>query len=412
MRKLLNEIGAHLTAFLKQRDDVALILNSPAGDSVPMLKILEGLEEASSSDLHWRHTDAFTDARAYVSGIVAGFATKHELVRLSMVKEQMTPWPPIPPQILSDDAPPAQRLRALGAFSRELLPIPNGGNNVWIFYPLEVADYGAFARLMEELIRHDFPFPWCHHLRFIVRADPGQLEVRAALGASPRIRWYQPDLSMNAINQSLEADIADESLPLYERIAPVPIMAGNDFAWGRYPEAIQKYELLLRYYAPINNYPMAAVALNGMGESYEKMGDLERANESYEAALIPASHGDHPPVAIFLNVVTNLGNLRAHQAQWADAEAYYDMAQQLATAARNASAKISALENRGLCQQQQGKIEEALGSWNDGAVIAAQLEDAESCRALLSHIEKHYTAAGEDSKAVELREQLAALSAR
>ena len=112
------------------------------------------------------------------------------------------------------------------------------------------------------------------------------------------------------------------------------------------------------------------------------MGDFERANESYEAALIPASHGDPPAIPVFLNVVLNLGNLCVQQARWEDGEAYYDTAQQLATVARNPPAKISSLEKRGFCQQQQGKNEEAANSWNDGAVIAAQLEDVDSCRAV------------------------------
>ena len=136
---------------------------------------------------------------------------------------------------------------------------------------------------------------------------------------------------------------------------------------------------------------------------------LSERTESYEAALIPASHGDNPPIPIFLNVVLNLANLRLAQEQWEDAEAYYDMAQQLATVARNAPVKIRSLENRGVCQQRQGKLEEAVKSWNDGAAIAAQLEDVELCRSLLDHLQQHYAEIGEIAKEQELREQLVAL---
>jgi tetratricopeptide (TPR) repeat protein len=287
--------------------------------------------------------------------------------------------------------------------------MPDGGNNVWIFYPLEVAGHSAYVSLMEEVLRHEFPFPWCHHLRFIVREDPLDSEPMVAFARAPRRQWYHPDLSMDAINRGLEAEMADESLPLSERLAPLPIMAGNDFALGRYPEAMKKYELLLKYHAPMNNGTMAAFALNGMGEVYEKVGDLDRANESYEAALIPASQGDHPPIPIFLNVVVNLGNLCEQQGRWQDGEAYFDMAQQLATVARNPPAKLASLEKRGYCQQQQGKIEDALGSWNDGAVIAAQLQDVHWCRTLLARVEQHYTTTQQAGKAQELQEQLVAL---
>ena len=411
MRRLLKEIGDRLQAFIDQREDVALVLCSPAGDSVPMLKILEGLEEASASDLHWVVTDNFVDPAAYADAVVAAFATKHDVVRLAMQKQGMRPWPPIPKRVRSPAAPPAQRLRELAAFSRELLPVRNGGNNVWIFYPLEIGDRGAFARLMAELLRHEFPFPWCHHLRFIVRAEPADAVTRTVLGDRPRVQWYEPDLSASAVNRALEEESADENAPLAERMAGLPILAGNDFAMARYPEALEKYALLLRYHGSMNNYPMAAFALNGMGEVYERMGALERANESFEAALIPASHGEHPAIPIWLNTVVNLGNLCVRQKRWHDGEAYFDVAQQLATVARDGPAKVGALRNRGDCQQQQGKLDEAAKSWRAAVVIAAQLEDVDACRALLGRLEQHHTQAGEHAAAFELQEQLAALNA-
>lgn len=276
--------------------------------------------------------------------------------------------------------------------------------------PLEVADPTAFAQLMKDVLRHDFPFPWCHHIRFIIREDPASNLLRATLTQSPRILWYAPDLTVDAINRSLEAEIADESLPLSERMAPVPVMAGNDLALGRYAEALKKYELLLNYNARINNYPMAALALNGIGEVYDRTGDLALANEAYETALIPASQGEHPPLPILLNIITNLANLRLRQRNWPDAEAYYDMAQQLATAARSPSAKLQALEMRGYCQQQQGKNENAVESWRSGAVIAAQLEDVSSCRAFLDRLEQLFTALGQSAVASVLRQQIAALN--
>jgi len=363
--KLLKVIAERLQAFIDQRDDVALILSSPAGDSLPVLKILEGLEEESTSDRFWIVTDDFVDPSAYASAVVRAVATKHEVVRLAMKKRGMRPWPDIPPQVLSDATPPAQRLRELAAFSRELLPVPNGGNNVWVYYPLEVAAPSAFAALMGELLDHEFPFPWCHHLRFIVRAEPDDPAFRWVFEERPRVQWYRPDLGAEAINRALEEEAADESAPLDQRVGMLPILAGNDFAWGRYPAALEKYALLLRYHASTNNYAMAAFALNGMGEVFDRMGDLERANESYEAALIPASYGDHPAIPIWLNVVVNLGNLCVRQERWEDGEAYFDIAQQLATVARDGTTRISALERRGFCQQQQRKLAEAAQSWND-----------------------------------------------
>jgi tetratricopeptide (TPR) repeat protein len=404
--QFLEEIRGRLQAFVEQRDAVALILLCSDSDAAPLLKILEGLEEGSQADLYWSFTCRFSDADSYAGEVFKEFAARHTAVRLAM-KDKMTPWPPLPDRLQSDELPPSERLRRLAAFSRELSPAPNAGNNVWVFFPLEIADAGRFAALMQELIRHEFPFPWCHHLRFIVRQDPSAQEL--GVRPAPRVQFYQPDLSMEAVTRSLEAQTADETLPLEQRMAPLPVLAGNDFAQGRYPEAMEKYELLLRYHAPMNNYSMAAFALNGMGETYERSGDLERAQESYLAALVPASHGQHPALPVFLNIVRNLANLSLRQEKWEDGEGWYDAAQQLATAARNAPVKIDSLDQRGFCQQQQGKQEEAAQSWQDALVIAAQLQDVGSCRMLLGRLEQHYTATGDSEKARSAQEQLAGL---
>jgi len=180
---------------------------------------------------------------------------------------------------------------------------------------------------------------------------------------------------------------------------------------GRHLEAIEKYELLLQYHAPKGNLAMAAVALNGMGESFAKLQDLGRAEECYHAALIPASHGDHPPIAVLLNVVLNLASLRFSQQRWAEAEPYYDAAQQLATVARDGATKVRALEYRGVCQRWLGKMDEAEQSWIDGSVIAAQLEDVALCRSNVDRLRQHYAETGRVNEEYERRRQLAALSA-
>jgi Tfp pilus assembly protein PilF len=106
--------------------------------------------------------------------------------------------------------------------------------------------------------------------------------------------------------------------------------------------------------------------------------------------------------------VLNLANLRQAQERWEDAEAYFDMAQQLATVNRDASLKIRSLENRGICQQQQGKLDDACTSWNDGLVMAAQLQDVAVCRGLLERLRQLYADTHQTAGEREVNEYLAA----
>lgn len=410
MRRLLEAISDRMQAFLAQRDNVALIVRSPETDCLPILKTIEGLEASNPSDLFWTFTDRFMDAVSYADAIVSGFATIHGAMQLAMKREGMAAWPDIPAHIRAAETAPAKRLRELAAFSRELLPVRNGGNNVWTLYPLEIADPVSFAVLMRDVLQHEMPFPWCHHLRFIIRDDPSLPTLQSFLGSMPDVDWYQPDLGPEAVYQGLLADAADERQPLDQRLSSVLVMAGADAAFGRHAQAIEKYELLLQYHAPRGNLAMAAAALNGMGESYVKLQDPGRGEECFHAALIPASHGEHPPIAVLLNIVLNIANLRFAQQKWDEAEPYYDAAHQLATVARDGPTKVRALEYRGICQRWLGKLDEAEQSWIGASVIAAQLEDVDLCRSNVERLRQYYAETGRFREEYERREQLAALT--
>ncbi len=181
-------------AFVEGPDHVALVVGSPASDALPLLKIFEEVETSSASDLFWTFTDTFVDPWSYASAIVSEFRTRHEAMCEAMEAEGMTPWPADPARGHGrSDATRAASARAVRLLARPA-PVPFGGNNVWVFFPLEVQDPGSFAELVAEVLVHDFPFPWCHHLRFIVRDDiafgsPGaathRLAARRLVAARP-----------------------------------------------------------------------------------------------------------------------------------------------------------------------------------------------------------------------------------
>jgi tetratricopeptide (TPR) repeat protein len=409
MRRLLDPISARLEAFVRQPGDLTLVLAAPASDAMPLLTMLEGIEARNASDFFWTFTEPFTDAASYADALVRIFADRHRALQLLLQQEGMPPWPELPAEVQQPTAAPARRLRALAAFSRELLPIPNGGICLWTLFPLEVADASGFAALARELVAHEFPFPWCHHLRFIVRDDPAQDAVSRLLGGAPRTQRFAPDLGADALNRSIESDVADPSLPLAERMGSLLLSAGNDLAFGRLPSALEKFSLLLQYHAPLGNQAMAAVALNGMGQVWERMGDLAQAERAYQDALVPASHAEPAAHAVFLNAILSLAKLRVTQERWAEAEGYWDAAQQLATVTRDGPMKVRALEQLGICRLAQGKRSEAIASWRAGSVIAAQLEDTELCGNLLARLHRLFAAEGQADEERLLREQLAGL---
>lgn len=410
MQKLLDALTLRLRGFVAQRDDVVLVVRCRDEEVVAVVKALEGIDDASTAEMFWVVGDAFCDAATYVSGIVDAFAVKHGAVRLGMARDGMVPWPALPEDVLDETRRPVDRLRALMIFSRALLPAPDGFLAAWCFIPLEVTDPAGYAALLAELVPHEFPLPWCHHLRIYVRGDPADAALPAALGPLPRVAWYDPELSQAAMQRALDDEVADASLPLERRLQNLFMSAGVDYAFQRFEDALQKHAVLLKYYAGARNATMSALVLNAIGETHTRLGDEEHAGECFEHAFFAASQASSPPVPVLLVIVLNLANLCMAHGRWDAAEAYYDAGQQLATAQRDAATKLRAIENLGQCQYMQGKVPEALASWHAGAAVAGELQLPEYRQRLLERLAAHYANAQDYVRHTDVRRQLAAVA--
>lgn len=411
MRKLFDQVQSTLEQFLRQRDAAALAVCVSDDEAIPVLKILEGMDDASPSELYWICSDDFNDAASYVSALANAFALKHGGVSIKQAEQGQPTWPPLPDAILDEQAAPAARLRAMMAFSRSLLPADDGFLSVWCLFPLKVADWRAYTALLWELLQHDFPRPWFHHLRIYVRADPQDGWVPAAVQRVPRFVWYDPDLSQGAMQKALDDEAMDSSLPMPRRMQNVFLSANVDYAHGRLGDAMHKYATLLKFSAGTRDATMAAMVLNGMGEVHQRAGNLEQAAHCFEKAVLPASQASVPPVPVLLNVSLNLANLKMAGGQFGEAESYYDVAQGFAALQRSPDTRLRAIENLGACQYAQGKLREAATSWQAGAAVAGEMKLPSIRRNMLMRLHNLYGRVGDNASRAAVERDLAALAA-
>jgi hypothetical protein len=403
--KLFERMTERLKAFIAQRDDVALVIRCREAEGAVMLKTLEELQDGASSEMFWIFAEEFSSAGEYVRAVVGHFAATHEAVRLSQEKEGEPAWPALPKVVRDETVPPAQRMRELMVFARSLLPQP-GLVLVWVLFPLSISGGPAYVSFVQELLKHEFPFPWCHHIRILVR-DGARPALAERLGKPPRVAWYEPDLSPKAIEKALDEDLADDSLPLDQQMNSLLITAAMDYSQKRHDRALAKYQLLLRFYQGTGNPTMSALVLNAIGEVFLAKEKLAEANECFLAAVIPATAGNPPPVPVLTNVIWNLASLRVKDKNWPEAEGYWNELQKLATIQRNPPLKVLALEQLGVAQYEQKKVAPALETWRAGAAVAAKLHLPEQRDAILGRLRRHYGKTGENTKLKELESQLA-----
>jgi hypothetical protein len=411
MLKVFDAVKAQIAAFASQRADVALIIES-ADESMPFLiKTAEEVDEGSSAEFFWIATDNFTDVDSYVAAVIDGFAAKHEVVRLALLQQGKQTWPEIPARLRDPATPPVERLRGLMEFSRELLPDSDGCTAVWCLMPHEIADARWFAWLLASVLHHEFPFPWFHHLRFIMRADAISPDYRAALADWPRLRWYRPDLSQAAVAESMDDATDDESRPIEERLQLLYMSANADYAHGRIEPALDKLSLLLDHYAKTGNSTMAALTMNTLGEVHRRRGNMEQAGACFEQAFAPLAALESPPVPVILNLCVNLGDLRLAEQNYEAAELYFDSAQQLSTLQRAPLAKLQLMDKLGGCQYSLGKYVEAHATWTAGESVARELELHAQRRIFLVRLRDYYAAARDHARQADAEREIAATDA-
>lgn len=412
MRALFDKISDRLRSFLAQRENAALVVRCRDAEGIAILKILEGIDEESRSELFWTWTGDFQNAREYVSGAVKDFATRHEGVRLAAEVQGVQPAPPrMPPQLLEESLAPAERLRQLLIFSRSLLAAPDDCLAVWVFCPMQISDQLGYASLMYELLAHQYPFPWFHHIRIILKEDTDLPALSHGLQGVPRVDYFAPDLSPEAMDKSLEEEAASEDTPLADRIQAMYISANRDSSFGRFDEALRKHDVVLRYHAAIGNDPMVAMVLNSAGEIHQRLGRDEQAGCCFEAAVEPASRGEHPPIPVLLNTLSNLANLRMRQSRFLEGEVYCDAVEKLATVQRDPQTKLQAIENLGYCQYMSGKTNDAAETWKHGAEIAGRLDHPDMQASMLARLRQCYASTYQAPELLETEAKIAALYA-
>jgi tetratricopeptide (TPR) repeat protein len=407
MRRLVAALQTRLEGFLAQRKAVLLVVRAGPAEYLPLVSVLDGIENGDSSDDFLVFADPFESTAKYVAALTQTMKTRYELLAPELQKAGRDLPSQFPGDLVDSRLPPVDRLRALFVFERGLIEDLEAARVVIGLVPSRIDDSAAYAALIMKLVAHELPVPWCHHMRFIVREDSAQPLISRTGQQLPRTEFHAPDFGQAAIAQSLEDEAFDETQPLPLRMQTLMLSAGMDYAHNRLPAAAEKYTLLSRYYAAVGPPVMHALSLNGIGEVLARTGKPRPAQQYFEKALVPALGCESAPALI--NITLNLANLHRQQERWKDAYEHYEAVSALAKATLNAELQIRCLEQMGFCQYKLADTKLAWEHWHAGVVLARGVDAREDLLECLQRIRNLYKELGMSAREREVAPEIATL---
>jgi tetratricopeptide (TPR) repeat protein len=372
MRQLFIDIRTRFEAFLAQRDALTLVMRAGIGEYAAALKTVQAIEESDSPHVFAIFPQPFEDPKQYAGALVADFQARHQALTDKLLALGDLAPPPLPGPVLDLNNAPAARLRALFVFARSLIEDVDASWLVVAFLPSSIKNGARYAQLILSVIEHDFPRPWCHHMRFFVREDVACPALENNAKELPRTQWVTLDLGPEHVERALADEANDASLPVPQRMQALMILAGMDTAYQRIEASIEKYTLCARYHHGMRNLPMLALSLNGIGEAYARADRHEPARKHFERALVPATQAKDLPT--LTTITLNLANLHKRNENWVLALDHYAALAVLARASLNAVLRLVCHEQAGFCLYKLGLFKRAFDEWGAGVTLAAGID--------------------------------------
>lgn len=384
MRKIFNQLMDTLRDFLKQRDDLLLLVPCEDSDVPLLLKALRDLDRESGSDMFLLFAEDFSDSDAFLDNIAQRLQEEHELTSKA-VGPDVPKLPPLPSEFLDPKGPPSARLEAGMGFAHSLIDPRMGQHFVWGMGPGTIADAKSYLLLLAQLLPRPEIRSWMRGARIVARV-PADFQLPASPLKRVRVRPFT--IPPNALEEELVATAVDPKLSIGDRIQAEVQLAYLDYAHSRFAQAIERFLKALAFFQWAEIPVMEGLVIGGLGAIARRQANLQEAQHWYECALVPAAKDGNP--VLMSTIVENLASIAFEEKRFADAEERYSELVTLKRAMIDEDGVADALEWQGLSQEGQWAFDRAVECWYESALICKAFEMTDRLPRVLGHLKRGY----------------------
>lgn len=390
MRKLFEQLLATIREFVKQRDDLLLLVPCEDTDVPLLMKALRDLDRESGADVFLLFAEEFEDPASFVHSLALRLGEEHQLTNDSAPDDAKLP--PLPVAFTDPARPPAARLQAGLEYGHGLIDVRAGQHFVWGMGPGAIANATSYLKLLTSLPPNPDIRPWMRGARIVARVPATFHLETSPLASYPRIRVRPFTIPPGIHESELLATADNPKAPLGERMQAEVQLGYLDLAYGRMSNAIGRFLKSLAFFQWAEVASMEALIICGLGDIARREGHLNEALHWYRCALVPAGKDGNP--MLIATVVQHLAAIAFQQQRFGEAEEHYSELVAFKRTMIEEDGLAEALEWQGLSQERLQAYDRAVDSWYESALICKVFDMKERLPRVLDHLKRGYHALG------------------
>lgn len=363
MKRKFEELRENLDEFVQQDDYPMLVVGCLSEELAYVVKFLQALDEKHPQHFIVVFPQAYEDGARYLDGVIESIRLQVEAAGPMRAERGAPPFPALPPTLSDARRTPAQRLKDVLDYLRSLLPDEEDHRVVVGLLPLSCKDLDSYAKLIATIMPEPTVQPWLSAVRIVVYDDRKHQKLVTAMraGKVEHVLTFDVDFSTPALTDALVRDVADPSVPVPERMSSLMQLAALDYSYRRYPDALEKYGVLFKYYEREKVPSMQALALLGTGDTLRAAGHPQIAKQRLQQGI--AIGMEHKVLPVLLNLFLSITGVCMELRQFDEAGSYADSGAKVAAAVLNPFAYADMHELKGDAQIAQGKLTEGLTTY-------------------------------------------------
>jgi tetratricopeptide (TPR) repeat protein len=388
VREILDQLIATLREFLKQRDDLLLLVPCEDTDVSLLLKALRDLDRESGSDLFLLFAEDFSAPDTFVDSLAKRLQEEHDFAN-SVVGTDPPPLPPLPADFTEPGQIALDRLEAGMRYAQSLINSREGQHFVWGMGPGKIDDSRSYLELLARLLPRPDIRPWMRGARIVARVPA---DFRLPPSHLERVRVKPLIVPPDVHEKELHAAATDEKRSPLDRMQAEVQLAYIDYAHGRFSQAIERFLKALAFFQWAEVPVMEGLIICGLGDIARRQNNLQEALHWYQCALVPASKDGNP--MLMSTIVQHLAAIAFQEERYADAEERYGELVTFKRAMIEEDGLAESLEWQGLSQERQSAYDRAVDSWYESALICKAFDMTDRLPRVLGHLKRGYDALG------------------